>query len=404
MNRHKLAVVLGAFTALGPLTIDMYLPALPSIAAEFGVPDSSVQLTVIGFLLGLAGGQLVMGPLSDRFGRRLPLVVGLSLHIVASVVCIFAPGIQTLLAARILQGVGGSAGGVVAIAVIRDLYVGLPAARLLARLMLVTGLAPILAPTLGSLLLRLVGWRGLFGVLAGVGVLLIVLAVVAVPETLPPERRRPGGLASALRSYRTLLSSRQFVGLCVTAGFAITIILAYVSGSSFVLQQQYGLSPTAFGIAFGANAVGLILATQLTPMLLNRWSAARLLTTGLTLAVVASVTMVVLTATGTGGVWGLVVPLFAAFSSAGLALPNLPALALARHGAMAGTGAALLGACQFGIGALIAPLAGAGGTVTATSLSIVMAASAAAALLVLLVVVRPRTLQSTTETVVASSH
>lgn len=404
MNRHKLAIVLGSFTALGPLSIDLYLPALPAIAEEFHVPDSSVQLTVIGFLLGIAGGQLLIGPLSDRFGRRKPLIGGVLLHVVASVLCVLAPTIEILQAARVLQGIGGSAGGVVAIAVIRDLYVGLPAAELLARLMLVTGLAPILGPTLGSFLLRIMSWQGLFIVLAAVGALLILLAALAVPETHPPERRRIGGLLSVFRTYGKLLRSRQFVGLCLTAGFSVTIILTYVSASSFVLQQQFGLSASTFGLVFGANAVGLIAATQLNPVLLRRRSAATVLTVALVTAAGSSAIMVVLTATGVGGIWGLVVPLFFAFAAAGLALPNVPALALARHGSSAGTAAALIGAGQFGVGALISPLAGSEGSVTALSMSIVLASSAAAALLTLFVLVRPRTLPSTTGPVEPALH
>lgn len=385
----RLAILLGALTAIGPLTIDMYLPALPTIAHHFLTTDSAAQATLTGSLLGLAFGQLLVGPLADSFGRRAPLVAGMLLHVLASVFCALVPNIELLTVARTLQGIGASAGGVVALAIIRDLYTGMPAARLMSRLMLVTGVAPVFAPTVGSFMLRVTSWNGLFVVLAVAGGALAALSAFAVPETHPPHRRQRAGIGHIFRTYGSLLVERQFIGLCLTAGLAMTVILGYVSGSSFVLQQQYGLSTAMFGLVFAANSIGLISASQLNPLLLRRFSAAVVLTGALIACAVFSAVMVALTLTDTLGMWGLLIPLFLTISAAGLALPNVPALALAQHGARAGTAAALLGACQFGIGAMLSPLVGIGGTVTASGMAVVIFGAALLGSVVLVLFARP---------------
>jgi DHA1 family bicyclomycin/chloramphenicol resistance-like MFS transporter len=389
----RLAVLLGALTAIGPLTIDMYLPALPTIARHFVASDSAAQATLTGSLLGLAFGQLLVGPLADSFGRRAPLIAGMLLHVLASVFCALVPNIELLTVARTLQGVGASAGAVVALAIIRDRYTGMAAAKLMSRLMLVTGVAPVLAPTVGSFMLRVTSWNGLFVVLAVAGGVLASLSAFVVPETHPPHRRQRAGIGHTFRTYGSLILERQFIGLCLTAGLAMTVILGYVSGSSFVLQQQYGLSSAVFGLVFAANSIGLISASQLNPLLLRRFSAAQILIGSLVACAVSAAVMVVLTASGTMGIWGLLIPLFFTIATAGLALPNVPALALARHGARAGTAAALLGACQFGIGAMLSPLVGIGGTVTAAGMAVVVFAAALLGSLVLIVFARPLTIE-----------
>lgn len=393
LSNAKLAAVLGALTAIGPLTIDMYLPALPTIATHFAATDAAATATLTGSLLGVAGGQLLVGPLADAFGRRRPLIAGMLLHVVASVLCALVPNIELLTVARTLQGIGASAGGVIALAIIRDLYTGMPAARLMSRLMLVTGVAPLLAPTIGSFMLRTTSWNGLFVVLAVAGGLLASLAAFVVPETNPPQNRQRSGIARTFRTYRSLVAERQFIGLCIAAGLAMTVILAYVSGSSFVLQQQYGLSSSLFGLVFAVNSVGLITSSQVNPLLLRRFSAASILTGALVSCAVSGAVMVVLTSTGTLGMWGLLIPLFLTIATAGLALPNVPALALAHHGARAGTAAALLGACQFGIGAMLSPLVGFGGTVTAASMAMVIFGAALAGSLVSILLARPHTIE-----------
>jgi DHA1 family bicyclomycin/chloramphenicol resistance-like MFS transporter len=277
---------------------------------------------------------------------------------------------------------------VVATAVVRDLFTGLAAAKVFSRLMLVMGVAPILAPTLGSQLLRWTQWRGVFVALAIFGVLLIVVATFGLRETLPPEHRRRGGLAGTIRTFGVLLRDRTFLGLVLVAGLAMAALFAYVSGSSFVFQEQYGLDVQQFGLVFGAGAGGLIAATQLNVVLLRRYTPQRILTGALVLGSAAGLLLVAFAATGIGGLVSVLVTLWTVLAAAGLALPNAPALALSRHGEAAGTAAALLGAVQFGVGALSAPLVGLLGT-GSLAMAIMVAGGMLAAVLVLLVVVRP---------------
>ncbi|MEU8261523.1 multidrug effflux MFS transporter [Micromonospora sp. NPDC048999] len=387
-QRLRLVLVLGSLIAIGPLTIDMYLPALPAITTDLHTTSAAVQLTLTGTLAGLAVGQLLIGPLSDAVGRRVPLLAGLGLHIVASLLCAIAPGIGTVGALRVLQGLGVAASAVVSTAVVRDLFSGAAFAKLFSRLMLVMGVAPILAPTLGSGLLRWSSWRGVFLALAVFGVLLIIVAALQLPETLPPQRRRRGGAAATLRDYRALLRDRTFVGLVLVTGLAMAALFAYVAGSSFVFQQQYGLDEQQFGLAFGAGAVGLIAATQLNVRLLRRYSPQRILVTALAVGTVAGAVLVAVAATGFGGLAAVLAALWVVLATAGLAMPNAPALALSRHGEAAGTAAALLGSVQFGVGALAAPLVGVLGT-GSVAMAVVVAGGMAAATAVLLVVVRP---------------
>jgi len=243
-------------------------------------------------------------------------------------------------------------------AVVRDLFSGVRAAQLLSRLTLVVGVAPILAPSLGSLLLRLTSWRGIFVVLAVVAVALFVLALLALPETLPPVRRQTGNLRGSLRSYGSLFRDRLFVVMVLVSGLMFATLFAYISGAPFILQELFGLSPQQFGVAFSANAVGLIAMTQINPMLVRRISPVRVLTAAVATSFLAGAALVVTSATGFGGLVGFMVPLFFLVSAAGLAFPNAPAIALNRHGEAAGTAAALLGAAQFMIGGFIAPLVG----------------------------------------------
>src|SRR4051812_35836678 len=369
----------------------MYLPALPTITDDFGATAAAVQLTLTGTLLGLALGQLLVGPLSDAVGRRAPLLAGVGVHIVASVACAVAPNLAVLGGLRGLQGLGASAALVVAMAIVGDLFSGLAAARLLSRLMLVMGAAPILAPTLGGIVLAWTSWRGVFAVLALFGVAIVTVAARRLPETLPPTRRRSGGVTGTARDYGRLLTDRAFVGLIVVAGLAMAALFAYVAGSSFVFQQQYGLSQQQFGFVFGAGAAGLIAATQLNVRLLRRWTPAQVLVTALAGGALAGLALLLCATTGFGGIVGVLVPLWLVLAAAGLAFPNAPALALSRHGETAGTAAALLGAVQFGVGALAAPLVGLLG-VGATAMALVVAGGMVAANLVLALVVRPWTL------------
>jgi DHA1 family bicyclomycin/chloramphenicol resistance-like MFS transporter len=384
----RTALTLGAFVALGPLTVDMYLPALPTIADDLRTTSAMVQLTLTGTLVGLALGQLVLGPLSDAFGRRRPLLAGTALHVVASLLVLVAPSIAVLGLLRFLQGVGTAAGAVIALAVVRDLFEGRAAATMLSRLFLVIGAAPVLAPTIGGEVLRLTSWRGVFLLLAVYGLLLLAVGALTVRETLPPARRSTAGLAGTLRGYRLLFRDRTYVGLVLVAGLTMAGLFSYVSGSSFVFQDQFGLDEQQFGLLFGAGAVWLIAATQLNPVVLRWFSPAQVLVAGTVVGALAGAVLLVLAGTGTGGLWAVALPLWVVLFGSGLALPNAPALALSRHGEAAGTAAALLGAVQFGVGAVVAPLVGVLGN-DAVAMGAVVVGALVTAIAVLVLVVRP---------------
>jgi DHA1 family bicyclomycin/chloramphenicol resistance-like MFS transporter len=386
-ERLKLILVLGALIALGPLTIDMYLPALPSITRELETTSALVQLTLTGTLIGVAVGQLLIGPLSDAFGRRLPLLLGIGVHVLASVLCVFAPTVEVLGWLRVLQGLGAAAASVTAMAVVRDRYTGVAAATVLSRLMLVLGVAPVLAPTLGGELLRYTDWRGVFVALAVAGLAMMLMAARALEETLPPERRRSGRLGGTLRAYRGILRDRTFVGLILAAGLSMAALFAYVSGSSFVLQEQYGLDEQQFAIAFGAGAVGLIGASQLNVRLLRRFRPQQVLVGTLASGLGFALLMLLTASTGFGGLPGLLLPLWAVLATVGLALPNTSALAISRHGEAAGTAAALLGATQFGVAAATAPFVGVLGN-DGLAMALVVTAGLAGALAVVMLVVK----------------
>ncbi len=382
-------LVLGTLTALGPLTIDLYLPAFPAIADGLDAADSAVQLTLTGTLFGFAIGQLILGPLSDALGRRRPLIAATLVHVAASVLCALAPNIAVLGGFRVLQGMAAAAGAVVSMAVVRDLYTGLPAIRLLSRLMLVTGVAPVLAPSLGGQVLRFTDWRGVFWVLAILSLALAVVVVIGLRETLPEERRRSGGVVGTIRTYGTILRGRTFVGLMLTGGLTMAALFAYISGSSFVFQDVYGLSEQTYGIVFGVNSVGLVIATQLNARLVRYVKPQWVLAGALVVASTVSVAMVVFALTGLFGIYGIAVPLFVLLSMVGFTMPNTPALALAEHGASAGTAAALLGAMNFAIGGFTAPLVGALGSDTALPMAGTMAVMALLALGAMFLIARP---------------
>jgi MFS transporter, DHA1 family, multidrug resistance protein len=350
--------VLGALIALGPLTIDMYLPALPSIVDDLNSTSAAVQLTLTGTLIGLALGQLVIGPLSDIIGRRLPLIVGTAVHIVASLLCVIAPNVAVLGLFRGLQGLGAAAAAVVAMAVVRDMFTGRAAATVLSRLMLVMGVAPVLAPSIGGGTLLAGSWRWVFGVLAAMGVALLIVAVFALRESLPPERRRSRGVMPVVRTYGGLLRDGQFVVLVLVAALAMSAMFAYIAGSSFVLQDEFGLNEQQFAIVFALGAIALIGASQLNVVLLGHFTPVRIVIAALSVGVAAALVMTVIALAGVGGMFGFLVPLWFVLGAVGFVMPNAPALALSRHGEAAGTAAALLGAAQFGSGAIIAPVVG----------------------------------------------
>jgi DHA1 family bicyclomycin/chloramphenicol resistance-like MFS transporter len=369
----QLVVLLGALSTFGPLSMDMYLPGLPAMARDLSAPAWAAQLTITTSMLGLAGGQLVAGPISDTLGRRRPLLAGLAAYMATSLLCAFAPSVWVLLALRLVQGGAGAAGIVIARAIVRDLHEGVEAARFFAMLMLVAGLAPILAPIAGGQLLHVTDWRGIFVVLAAIGAALLLAAWWILAETLAEgHERHGGGLVATLHVFGGLLRDRPFMGYVLSAGLTFAAMATYISGSPFVLQDIHGVSPQLFSLLFAINAGGIMLASQLSRKLVAVHGPRRLLDAGVTIGAAGGIGVLVSVVAGLG-LGGLLPSLFVMVSSIGLVLPNSAALALADHPRTAGSASALLGLAQFAIGAVAAPLAGVAGSHTALPMAIVMA-------------------------------
>nr|WP_255510229.1 multidrug effflux MFS transporter [Micromonospora sp. AP08] len=383
-----LLVLLGTLTAIGPLSLDMYLPAFPAMTRDLGADQAGIQLSLTTCLIGLAVGQFVTGPLSDRWGRRRPVLIGVVAYTVLALACAAAPSAPVLAAARFAQGLAGGMGVVVARAVVRDLYSGREAAKYFSRLTLVFGVAPVAAPSVGSLVLRVGDWRAVFLTLAAIGVLLSVAVARRLPETLPAERRSTGGLAATARTMRSLAADRVYLGYALTQGFAFAGLFAYISGSSFVFQDVFGVSAVAFSLVFGLNALALVATGQVNARLLDRFSPRRLLVTALVVGGVAAAG--VLTGALAGSLAVVAVTLFAFVGSLGMVTPNSTALALDAHARHAGTAAALMGGVQSVVGALAAPLVGLGGEGSAVPMAVVLAAAAALSLTAVLTLARPR--------------
>jgi MFS transporter, DHA1 family, multidrug resistance protein len=370
--------LLGSMTALGAFTTDTYLPSLPAVGLDLGASPAATQLTISGTLIGAALGQLVIGPLSDRFGRRRPALIGITVHIVASLLCVVAPGIVPLIGLRVMQGVGNSAAGVVAMAVIRDRYVGSTAARVISRLMLIIGAAPLFAPSIGGLIAGVWGWRAVFVALALLGVGIGLLVLRWLPETLAVERRQAAGLRGALRGYRALLRDRHFVALAVLPGLGQATLMSYVAGSPYVLRQGFGLSANQFALLFAINGVGLVGGAQVNGWLVYRMAPIRILRLMIPMAIGLAVALLLIARAGTGGLIGLLVPLWFLLAINGFVAPNASALALSRHGERAGTAAAMIGSLQVGLAGAVIPLVGLVGQDAAAMTSVMLGCLVAA--------------------------
>ncbi len=355
---NKLIIILGTLTAFAPLSIDMYLPGLPAIAHEFNVPMSVVQQTLAIFFIGLAFGQALYGPVADRMGRRRPLLFGCALYVIASFGCAMAPDIGSLIVLRLAQALGGCAGVVIARSVVRDLFDQRESARMFSFLMLVMGIAPILAPFVGGQVLAIWGWREVFFVLAGFGVLCMLMVLFGLPETLPAERRIQAGLGEALRVYGRLLSDVHFMGFVLASGLASAAMFTYISGSPFVFIELNGVPAERFGLIFGTNAFGLIAASQLNRVLLNRYDDRQILRVALMVTAGSALLLFLTTALGIGGFPLMLTLIFICIGSTGFVGPNATAAALANHGRQAGSASALIGAIQFALGAAAGALLG----------------------------------------------
>ncbi|WP_192457532.1 multidrug effflux MFS transporter [Musicola keenii] len=370
-SRFGYALILGSLAALGPLCTDLYLPALPQLASELSTSTATAQFSLTAGLLGLGFGQLIFGPLSDKRGRRGPLLWSLIMLLLTSAWCALASDIGQLIIARLLQGIAGAGGAVLSRAVARDLYAGHELTRFFTLLMLVNGLAPILSPVLGGALMTLTNWRGIFVTLTLIAILLLLMSALRLPETLPAKRRIDGGIGAMLASLGSLLQARQFMGLCLTQGFSGAGMFAYIGGSPFVLQEIYGLSPQAFSLCFAVNSVGLIIAGQLAERLCRRWGENGVLRLGLGIAIVASLVLA-LAGYLHAPLIGILLPLFLAVSMIGFIGPCASALAMQSQGGKAGSASALLGLSMFALGALSVPLTGLSGGTSALSMGVVI--------------------------------
>ncbi|MGW1779968.1 multidrug effflux MFS transporter [Streptomyces sp. NPDC002143] len=387
-------LVLGGLTATPPLSMDMYLPALPDVTRSLHAPAATVQLTLTACLAGMALGQMVVGPMSDRWGRRRPLLAGLAVYVVATALCALAPTIELLVAFRLLQGLAGAGAIVIARAIVRDLYDGVAMARFFSTLMLISGVAPIVAPLIGAQILRATDWRGVFVLLTVVGLLLAGVVWTRLPETLPAGQRHKGGVGEALRSMRRLLADLRFTGYMLTGGFTFAALFAYISASPFVVQEIYGASPQTFGLLFGVNSIGLVVVGQINgKVLVGRVRLDKVLAVGLTVVVLAATALLLMT-TGVFGEVGLApvaVALFVLMSAMGVTMPNAQTLALMRVRHSAGSASALLGTSSFLIGAIASPLVGIAGEHTAVPMAVVQLTAVLVAMACFVVMCRPWT-------------
>jgi len=394
-QRFVYIIVLGALTALGPFTIDLYLPAFPLVEAELNTSVAAIQLTLTATTIGFALGQLFVGPWSDKIGRRLPLIIATAVHIGASLAIVFAPDVVWVGVFRVLQGIGAAGGGVVAMAMVRDLFGGLPLVRMLSRLALVSGLAPVIAPVIGSQLLLFTDWRGIFLFLTIYGVLALVAAIFFLVETQPPARRGDRGHSTIRERYRALFTDRVFVGVAVIAGMTFTGLFGYLSSSSFLFQEVYNFSAQEFGLLFGVNSIAIIIGVQTSSRLARVIGPQWILFGGIVLMLLAATTIVVLDVNNVG-LFGVLVPLWFFILGCGFCFPMQQVLALDGHSGEAATAASLMGAVNFGLAGLLSPIVGLFGIHDAIPMGVMMMATSVVSVVVMLAVVRPRSVPALT--------
>lgn len=361
MHRKRLdiVVILGTLMAIAPMAIDMYLPALPAIAQFYGAEPARVQLTLAAFFLGFALGQAFYGPFADRFGRKPPLYFGLVLFFGSSIACAYAPSVEVLIALRFVQALGACANGVIARAIVRDLYEPHDAVRIFSLLALVFGAAPVLAPLIGGYVLLWHGWREIFLALAAFGLASLVAVAWRLPESHPAHAVRSLRLGPVLRTYGELLTHREFLGCVLVGGFSLAGMFAYISGSPFVIIELYGVAPEHYGWLFGINALGFVLASQVNARLARRYRPQAVLLGGIIAQTIAGVLLVIESVSGAAGLYGIAVPLFVYVTCIGFVMSNATALAMAPFAAFAGAASALLGTMQFGLAAVSSTVVGA---------------------------------------------
>nr|WP_315267997.1 multidrug effflux MFS transporter [Microbacterium lemovicicum] len=370
VSRRVLPALLLLMTVFGPISMDLYLPALPALTSELGAVTSVAQLTVTACLVGLAAGQLVAGPLSDRFGRRGILLVGVTAYMLTSALCAVSPSVEMLIAARFVQGLAGGVGIVISQAAGRDVYTGGALIRFYGRLTVVGGFAAIIGPLVGGVLNTVTDWRGLFVFLAVIGAGILLISLGLFPETLSADGRISGGWAHTVRDFRTLLADRVFVGAVLNQGFLYAALFAYLSGSTFVLQDVYGLPPLEYALAFGLNSAGFMAFGYLAGRAAERWSVAGTLATGILIAGLGALGLLASGLTTTP-LWVVILSLFLLAGGVAISSPPATTLALVDYPQMAGTASSLLGMVRFGFGGVAAPLVGVAGALSILPLGVV---------------------------------
>ena len=353
-----LALVLGLLSAIGPFAIDMYLPALPSIGASLHADMNTVQMSLMSFFVALGTSQLFYGPASDMWGRKAPLYAGMGLFTLASVGCAMAPGVEVLIALRFVQGVGAGAAMTVPRAVVRDLHTGNDAARLMSLLMLVFSVSPILAPLVGSVVIELAGWRGIFWTVTVAGLCGLAVIATFLKETRPPAARVDSSIGSALRGYWLLLQDRHFLGLVFTGAFGMASFFVYLANSSFVMIDHHGLTPRQYSVAFSVNAISFIGVSQLTGWLGARIGLQRVVKFAVKGYCASMVLLLAVTLAGVDRLDVLIGLFFVGFGFLGLVIPTTAVLALESHGRIAGTASALMGTLQFFTGTVMMAVVG----------------------------------------------
>ncbi|UOQ60157.1 multidrug effflux MFS transporter [Leucobacter rhizosphaerae] len=385
-----LLVVLAVIAAVGPLATDMYLPAFTDIATDLGSNPSSVQLTLTTFMLGLGIGQLFLGPLSDRWGRRGVLIIALAVFAASSIAMTFTPNVEIFIALRTVQGLSGAAGIVLSRAVIADTEKGSAAVRAFSLLAMMVAIAPLIAPLAGGVISEFWGWRGVLAVVAAVTVLMFALACLFVHESLPRDQRHVGGISRTLANFARLIRDRNFLLLMVVVGMAFGTLLAYISASPFVAQVMLGMSPTQFSLAFAVGALSMVAANLLNARFAGRASPIRMLLIGSGLVLLAAVAMTVFATTGTLTAAGFIPSAFVLSGGVALVMANTSAIALGLADFARGSGSALLGASQFLGGSIVSPIVGAWGEHTALPMALTMLTTSAIAIVCVLVVLRSR--------------
>lgn len=376
-KRLLYAIILGGLAAMGPLCTDLYLPALPQMADFFQTGTSQVQLSITSSLIGLAIGQILIGPISDAKGRRSPLLISLALFVVMSVLCARATNVTELVLFRFLQGLAGAGGIVLSRAVACDLYSGVELTKFFALLMLINSIAPIVGPVIGGQILSFYDWTGVFYFLTLCGAVLFFMSMLGCSESLPSEKRSSGGLKNSFALMGSLLKNKLFMYYVCIQGFIMAGFFSYISASPFVLQNIYGLSAQQFSYCFGLNGLGVTIIAQLAGRLSTKYGDARVLRGGILITLASSVAVLVISWFGAAvSLWFMLGGLFLSICCLGLTMTTSFTLAVSAQSAGAGSASGLLGVAAFLFGAVMSPLVGIGGSNTAVPMGLAMVGSA----------------------------